>query len=167
MAMVPPGRARGRRRRRPGDEPGAEGDVAPGTCPLCVLAVEDYTTKARWVLDDYADHRRSWQLKKIIGQLGMKHRWRHHLWREFSMDTQVEVVQGVEEGDEVFVHDHRRVDAYNFRRGRWRGPNDVSRSVVGKVHVLLLRHEVIFRSALHVLSRSRSLHAWGQCCCPL
>lgn len=142
---------------------------------LCVFAVEDRgTTVSMWVLDDYhGDHRRSWQLKRRIDLLRDERgwRWRRNLWPALK---QVEAVQGAEEeGDKVFVHTRGQVNAYSLRRGRWRGANDVARSVAGKVHVSMVRHEhgvlplpheVSFGAASRVLSRSRSLHAWGQCC---
>uniref|UniRef100_A0A0E0D191 F-box domain-containing protein n=1 Tax=Oryza meridionalis TaxID=40149 RepID=A0A0E0D191_9ORYZ len=143
---------------------------------LCVFAVEDRGTMvSMWVLDDYhGNHRRSWQLKRRIDLLRDERgwRWRRNLW---PMLNQVEVVQGSseEEGDKVFVHTRGQVNAYSLRRGRWRGANDVARSVAGKVHVSMVRHEhgvlplpheVSFGAASRVLSRSRSLHAWGQCC---
>nr|AAP46213.1 hypothetical protein [Oryza sativa Japonica Group] len=110
---------------------------------LCVFAVEDRgTTVSMWVLDDYhGDHRRSWQLKRRIDLLRDERgwRWRRNLWPALK---QVEAVQGAEEeGDKVFVHTRGQVNAYSLRRGRWRGANDVARSVAGKVHVSMVRHE--------------------------
>uniref|UniRef100_A0A0D9VUH4 F-box domain-containing protein n=1 Tax=Leersia perrieri TaxID=77586 RepID=A0A0D9VUH4_9ORYZ len=143
-----------------------------GDGKLCVLAPDSYYSFKIMMTTAAIDHRKSWQVKARIDLDGIRRWWhprRGVYWPELCCSTQVGVVQG----GEVFVHGGGRVDAYSVRRGRWRRPNDVARSVAGKVHVSMLRHdhgelplphEVSFGAASRVLSRSRSLHAWGQCC---
>nr|CAB3495806.1 unnamed protein product [Digitaria exilis] len=86
---------------------------------LCVLALIKQQLPVAlevWVLDDYSsDHRRSWRLRETIGLDGTR------LSRaRFVAAAAVEVVEGVNEGEEVFVHHEDGIEAYSVRSKVWR-----------------------------------------------
>nr|CAB3500690.1 unnamed protein product [Digitaria exilis] len=87
---------------------------------LCVLALTKQKQPAValevWVLDDYSSEpRRSWRLRETIGLDGTC------LSRaRFVAAAAVEVVEGVNEGEEVFVHHEDGIEAYSVRSKVWR-----------------------------------------------
>ncbi|KAF8728811.1 hypothetical protein HU200_018091 [Digitaria exilis] len=87
---------------------------------LCVLALTKQKQPAValevWVLDDYSSEpRRSWRLRETIGLDGTR-----LLRTTFVAAAAVEVVEGVNEGEEVFVHLEDGIEAYSVRSKVWR-----------------------------------------------
>ncbi|KAM0931893.1 hypothetical protein ACQ4PT_000034 [Festuca glaucescens] len=121
---------------------------------LCTFIVEPSTsTMAVWVLNDYKLS--IWRLKERISLvLGDK----SDLSRKFSMDTEVEVVEGVRAGEEIFLHHNdgtSRIDAYNLRRKEWRIVNFSPWACMLMMHTeSILPHRVSFGDAPWALSRT-------------
>uniref|UniRef100_A0A0D9VUH3 F-box domain-containing protein n=1 Tax=Leersia perrieri TaxID=77586 RepID=A0A0D9VUH3_9ORYZ len=106
---------------------------------LCVVAVCPATsTMEMWVLDDdyHSDAPRRWRLKERLSLMVM---WcMRDPSTTFTSETQVEVVHGDVEGEEVMVHHNGLVDVYSLRRRRWSSTFCVSRSEVCVVDAALL-----------------------------
>ncbi|KAK1649871.1 hypothetical protein QYE76_067676 [Lolium multiflorum] len=144
-----------RPRRREGDEDDLTrarlGVLSGGE--LCTFIVEPSTsTMAVWVLDDYKLS--IWRLKERIGLVS---RDKSDLSRSFSMDTEVEVVEGVREGEEIFLHHNdgtSRIDAYNLGRKEWRIVNFAPWVFMLMHSVSILPHRVSFGDAPWALSRT-------------
>jgi hypothetical protein len=128
---------------------------------LCTFIVEPSTsTMEVWVLDDYGAvplRLSSWRLKERISLVLPDS---SDLSREFCMDTDVEVVEGVREGEEIFLHHNhrivghgsRRIDAYNLGCKKWHMVN-VSRSARTLMYrESILQQEVSFGGASRALS---------------
>ncbi|CAL4939626.1 unnamed protein product [Urochloa decumbens] len=111
--------------------------VVPGG-KLCVLALTQQPPLALevWVLDDSSDDtRRSWRLRETVrlegSALGLSP-------RSFAVAVAVEVVEGVDEGEEVFIQSGRRMAAYSVGRKAWRNV-----SLLRSCAALLLHRESI------------------------
>jgi hypothetical protein len=120
-----------------------------------------------WVLDDYIKPS-IWRLKERISLiLGDK----SDLSRKFSMDTEVEVVEGVREGEEIFLHHNdgtSRIDAYNLGRKEWRIVNFAPWAFMLMHRESILPHRVSFGDAPWALSRTddRYRHKLQASCIP-
>ncbi|KAM0855945.1 hypothetical protein ACQ4PT_049443 [Festuca glaucescens] len=98
--------------------------LVSGAGKLCIFTVLPSTSSMEmWVLDRYSGRPPApgtWHLKERINLITLD---RTDLSRKFRVGTtQVEVVQGVREGQEVLVVQHAvgRIDAYNVRHKAWR-----------------------------------------------
>jgi F-box interacting protein len=135
---------------------------------LCTFIVEPSTsTMAVWVLDDYMKPS-IWRLKERISLVS---RDKSDLSRKFSMDTEVEVVEGVREGEEIFLHHNdgtSRIDAYNLGRKEWRIVNFAPWVFMLMHSVSILPHRVSFGDAPWALSRTddRYRHKLQASCIP-
>jgi F-box interacting protein len=127
---------------------------------LCTFIVEPWTsTMEVWVLEDYeAAALSSWRLKEQISLVLWN---RSDLSRTFCIATDVEVVEGVRDGEEIFIrHSNRmvggggsRIDAYNLGRKEWHMVN-VSQSARTVMHrESILQPEVSFGGAARALSQ--------------
>jgi F-box interacting protein len=128
---------------------------------LCTFIVEPSTsTMEVWVLDDYGAvplRLSNWRLKERISLVLPNS---SDLSRQFFMDTDVEVVEGLREGEEIFLHHNhrivghgsRRIDAYNLGCKKWHMVN-VSRSARTLMYrESILQQEVSFGGASRALS---------------
>ncbi|CAN6294935.1 unnamed protein product [Urochloa humidicola] len=90
--------------------------VVPGG-KLCVLALAEQPQLALevWVLDKYSDTRRSWRLRETVRMDGT-----YLSPRGIAEAAAVEVVEGVHEGEEVFIQWGNWMVAYSVRRKAWR-----------------------------------------------
>ncbi|XP_071685481.1 F-box protein At5g49610-like [Lolium perenne] len=127
---------------------------------LCTFIVEPWTSSMEvWVLEDYeAAALSSWRLKERISLVLWN---RSDLSRTFCIATDVEVVEGVRDGEEIFIrHSNRmvggggsRIDAYNLGRKEWHMVN-VSQSARTVMHrESILQPEVSFGGAARALSQ--------------
>ncbi|CAL4931227.1 unnamed protein product [Urochloa decumbens] len=90
--------------------------VLPGG-KLCVLALSAQQPPLAlevWVLDDYSDTR-SWRLRETVRMdgTGLSPRW-------IAAAAAVEVVEGVDEGEEMFIQSGSWMVVYSVRRKAWR-----------------------------------------------
>ncbi|CAM0873387.1 unnamed protein product [Alopecurus aequalis] len=135
---------------------------------LCAFIVEPSTSSMQvWVLDDYeAVPLSSWRLKERISLVS---RDKYDLSRRFCMDMDVEVVEGVREGEEIFLHRNgimgsSRIDAYNLGCKEWNTVNvcQSARTVLHRESIL--QHEVSFGGASRTLSRKEKVDKNGHRC---
>ena len=88
----------------------------------------------------------SWRLKERISLV---------LSQEFCMDTDVEVVEGAREGEEIFlrVNGNNRIDAYSLGSKEWHtvSVSGSARTVTDRESIL--QQEVSFGGAARALSR--------------
>ncbi|CAM0905955.1 unnamed protein product [Alopecurus aequalis] len=95
--------------------------LVSGAGKLCIFGVLPSTsTMEMWVLNRYSGRPPGfWQLKESINLITLD---RSDLSRTFLVTTEVEVVEGVREGQEIFLVQHAqgRIDAYNVRHKAWR-----------------------------------------------
>uniref|UniRef100_A0ACD5UJ20 Uncharacterized protein n=1 Tax=Avena sativa TaxID=4498 RepID=A0ACD5UJ20_AVESA len=131
---------------------------------LCAFVVQSSTSSMDvWVLDGYQAMpppriSSCWRLKERIG-LVLPDRSDWSL--KFCVDTEVEVVEGVREGEEIFLRHGDRIDTYNLRCKEWRMVN-VSRSAHTVMHrENILQPEVSFGAASRALSRSPTVDKNG------
>jgi hypothetical protein len=104
-----------------------------------------------------------WRLKERIS---LVLRDMSDLSRKFSMDTEVEVVEGVREGEEIFLRYNdgtSRIDAYNLGCKEWHIVN-ISQMAGTVMHrESILQPEVSFGGASRTLSRKIDKN--GRMCC--
>lgn len=121
---------------------------------LCIFSVEpSMSSMDVWVLDGYCApvQRSSWRLKERISLVDLS-------W-PFNADTEVEVVEGVGEGEEIFLHYEAWIDVYNIRCKTWRRAMEVPGLITLGSHVSLVmhrksavQHEVSFGQASRAVS---------------
>jgi hypothetical protein len=119
---------------------------------LCVLALDNAAPAAGamevWVLDDYSDRQTCWRLRERIGMVGLDGA---DLSPTFVAATAVEVVEGVEEGEEIVLCLEDRIDAYNVREDTWRKVSVANHGSLLMHRVSVLQPEISFGEAAQVL----------------
>ncbi|CAL4946084.1 unnamed protein product [Urochloa decumbens] len=140
---------------------------------LCVLALASKASSAAgtmemWVLDvdDYGSDSdpagASWRLRRRIRMVRLDGA---DLSPAFMAATTVEVVEGVEEGEEIFLRLGDRIDAYNLREDAWRKVSVAKHASLLMHRVSVLRPEMSFGEAARVLvPRTGLLGSLYHCC---
>ncbi|RCV44630.1 hypothetical protein SETIT_9G390100v2, partial [Setaria italica] len=140
---------------RPGLDPAtARSRVVPGG-KLCVLALTQQPPVALevWMLDDYSDTR-SWRFRETVRLDSIRLPPRSDWPRWFAAAAAVEVVEGVHEGEEIFIQHEHGIIAYSVRNKVWRNVSVGQSCAALLVHrESVMRPEISFGKALRVFRR--------------
>ncbi|XP_048552344.1 uncharacterized protein LOC125532252 [Triticum urartu] len=123
---------------------------------LCIFSVApSMSSMDVWVLDGYCAtvRRSSWRRKERISFVSC---WTFNA----ATEVEVEVVEGVGEGEEIFLHFETWIDVYNIQCKTWRRDMEVPGLITLGSHESLvmhresaLQHEVSFGDASRAVSR--------------